>query len=248
MSFSNTVYLSSHQIYQTGTDQLVPLGTRGVTVDGRVFRRAKAGAVALTTGKLMQESVIVSGHGNNLVIPAAVAVGASSITLTNSTTAITLNMYKEGFIYINDVDGEGQYYKIKSHPAESTGSGSCAFTIEGELVVALTTSSEAGLRRNPYDSIVINPTTATGAPVGVTVVAVAASAYAWIQTWGPCAVLTNGTIIVGKTVTPGASTAGSVDVHPLNSSDSDGQQPTVGVVSRVTDSTDYSWINLKIAP
>ena len=151
---------------------------------------------------------------------------------------------------INDGDGEGHAYKIKSPPAESTGSGSIVITLEDDdtIRVALTTSSQAGLRVNLYEDLVVNPTSATGVPVGVTPVAVDADAYFWLQTWGPAAVLTNGTIIVGKNVTPGASTAGSVDVSPLNSVDASGQEPIVGVVSRVNATTEYSLVNLTIAP
>lgn len=249
MSFTGTIYGPNNAVLTTHTTQRLPLGTRLITPRG-IYRYCKAGAVALTAGKLMQESVVVSGHGGNVVVAAAAAAGATSVTITNNTTAITANMYKEGVLWVNDADGEGQICTIKSHPAEATGTGSCVITLipEDALVTALTTSSEVGLRKHPYDSIIINPTTATGIPVGVTPVAIAASSYGWVQTWGLATVLCNGTLLVGKTVVPGATTAGSVDVCPLNSSDSDGQAPVVGHVSRVNATTEYSLVFLTIAP
>ena len=250
MSFTGTLYGHNNARLLTHTKQRLPLGTRLITPNGNVYRYCKAGAVALIAGQLMQESVVASGHGSDLAVASAAAIEATTVTITNSTTAITADMYKEGSLYVNDVDGEGQICTIKSHPAESTGSGSCVITLEAEdaLVVALTVSSQVGLRKHPYDSVIINPTTPTGIPVGVACRAIAASYYGWLQTWGLAAVLCNGTLLLGKTVVPGASTAGSVDVTPLNSSDTDGQAPVVGRVSRVAVSTDYALIFLTIAP
>ena len=53
MSFPNTVQLSEEQTVTIASAQSVPLGTRGVTTDGRVFRYAQAGATALTAHKLV---------------------------------------------------------------------------------------------------------------------------------------------------------------------------------------------------
>ena len=248
MAFTETIVLHpGAEKNERSTQGSTPLGARAVIGD-RVFRWTRNGSVALTVNRLCQESVVVTGHGGDLAIATAAAINARSVTLTNSTTAITANQYAGGYLWI---DNEGHCYKIKSHPAESTGTGSVVITLEDDdyLRAALTTAtSNAGLRRNPYDSVVVNPTTPTGAPVGVTPIAVTASYYFWLQTWGPAAVLTNGTLIVGYMASPGATTAGSVDVYPLNSVDGSGQQPIVGVASRVRPTTEFSLIDLRIAP
>jgi len=248
MAFPLTIQ-GPYQGWLTPTStQKCPLGAYMVFPDGRVFRYAQAGAVNLAIGRLMQQAVVTSGHTKDLAVPAAVAVGATAVTITNKTTAITANMYEEGYLFVNDVDGEGQNCKIKSHPAESTGTGSCVITLidEDALIVALTTSSQVGLRKNPFDDVVVNPTTITGIPVGVTPVAMTALRYGWLQIAGPAAVLTNGTVVLGKQVSPSGTVAGAVDVRPLNSGDTDGQEPPVGYVMSVAADTEFSLVYLTL--
>ena len=248
MSFPETIVLHpGAEKVERSTQGSTPLGTRMV-IGERSFRWTHNASLALSVNRLCQESVVVSGHGDGLAVATTAAVGARTVTLTNATTAITANQYAGGYLW---VDNEGRAYKIKSHPAESTGSGSIVITLEDDdtLRVALTAgTSTCGLRRNQYEDVVVNPTTPTGVPVGVTPLAVTADYYFWLQTWGPCPVLTNGTVIVGYMVSPGATTAGSVDVYPLNSVDASGQQPMVGVVSRVGATTEFSHVDLRIAP
>ena len=236
-------------IWGESATQRHPLGTRMALPDGRVYRYALNGAVALSIARLCQESVVISGHGTDIVVAAAAAIGATSVTITNNTTAITANMYKDGYLLVNDEAGEGQLCKIKSHPA-ATATASCVLTLYDEfaLTVALTIASQVGLRKSSYQDVVVNPTTPTGIPIGVCPIAVTAAYYFWLQTWGPAAVLTNGTVIRGLTVAPGATTAGSVDVYPLNSVDGSGQQPVVGWVETVGATAEFSLVFLTLAP
>lgn len=227
------------------------LGQFGGTHDGRLFRWSQNGSVALSTGRLLQQAVVVSGHGLNLAVAAAAAVGAASVLLTNSTTAITVDQYAGGHLTINDAGndvGDGLIYLIKSHPAESTGSGSVRITLADDdpVVVALTTNGQAGLRKHPCDEVIVNPTTPTGVITGVSPMPVTADFYFWQQVRGSCAVLINGTPLVGQLVTAGVSTAGSVDVHPLNSVDGSGQQQVVGRVETVMGSGEFGGVYLSI--
>ena len=238
------------RLSQSSTQKGIPLGTRLELPDSRVFHYTRAGGTNLDIGKLMQQAVVTSGHDVDLAVASAAAIGDTTVTITNSTTAITADMYKEGYLFVNNEAGEGQLCTVKSNPAESTGSGSCIITLEDEdaLTVALTTSSKVGLRKNLYDGAIVNPTTPTGVPIGVTPRSVTAYYYFWLQTWGPAAVLTNGTALLGKAVRPGETTAGSVDVFSLNSVDADGQEPVIGWVMTVSATTEYSLVFLTIAP
>ena len=250
MSFSSTIYGPLADRLDESSTQRQPLGTRLILPDGRVFRYCKNGGVALSIGRLVQEAVVTTGHDKDLAVAAAAAVGATAVTITNATTAIVANDYKEGYIFFNTAAGVGQICTIKSHPAEATGTGSCVITLEDEdaLKVALTTASKAGLRKNIFDDVVVAPTTATGVPIGVCPNAVTINYFFWLQTWGPAAVLTNGTVLRGKTVIPGATTDGSVDVYPLNSVDASGQQPVVGTVMTVGATGEHSLVFLTLAP
>lgn len=231
--------------------QKMPLGSRMVFPDsGRVFHYALAGALDLAIGRVMQEAVVTSGHTKDLV-PAAAAIGAATVTLTNSTTAVTKDMYAEGYLFINAGAGAGQIATIKTHPAEATGIGNFCVTLEDEdaLKVALVAAtSKVGLRKNLYKDVVVAAIAKTAPPIGVTPCAVTAAYYCWLQTWGPCAVLTNGTVIVSLNLAPSGTTAGSVDVYPLNSVAASGQEPVIGWVMSVGATAEHSLVFLTIAP
>lgn len=227
------------------------LGTVMELPDGRRYRWTLNSAIALATGRLLQQEVVISGHERDLAVALAAAIGASSVTLTNSTTAITLDQYAGGYLTINDAGadaGDGHMYQIKSHPAESTGSGSVVITLADDdpVLIALTTNGQAGLRRHPNHGVIVNPTTPTGIVVGVCARAIPADNYFWSQVRGSCAVLLNGTDIVGLQVTAGATTAGSVDVQPLNSVDASGQERVVGHVETANPSTEFGGVFLTI--
>lgn len=224
--------------------QLFPIGAALITDDG-VYRYCKNGGVAITIGKLCQMSAAQgSDHDNDLAVAAAAAAGDTSVTITNgASTAITANMYKDGYLFINDANGEGGLYKIKSHPAAAT-TASCVLTLVDALEVALTTSSECGLRKNPYDAIVVNPTSPTGAPIGVAQVSsLTASYYGWIKTKGIANVLTNGTLVLGNHCCASLTTAGAVDPF-----DNDGSTNynIVGTVMCVAASTEYSLVKIDL--
>lgn len=228
--------------------QLFPLGTVLITDDG-VFRYTKNGAGAVTIGKLLQQAVSGADHIIDLAVAAAAAVGATSVTITNGgTTAITADMFKDGYLLINDAAGEGAVYKIKSNAAAATGA-SCVITLVDPIEVALTTSSKVGLRKNLYDSVVVCPTTLTGVPVGwVNLSSFTASYYSWIKSKGIIAALTNGTVIVGKMVAPSETTAGAVDTYPITLTEGTpntyvpGDCPCVGQVMSVGATEEYSLI------
>ena len=245
MSFPATIEGRNGDQFANRADKTnIPLGTIMKLPDGREFIYSRAGAVNLDIGKVMQQAVVTSGHDVDLAVAAAAAIGATTVTITNSTTAITENMYAEGTLFVNDGPGQGQTCKIKSHPAESTGSGSCVITLEDEdaLTIALTTASKVGLRKHQCDGVVVAPTTFTGVVVGVTVCDVTAEYYCWLLRKGLQAVLGNGTLVLGKAVTRSETTPGAVDVYPLNSVDASGQQPMIGTVATVGGSTDYSLV------
>lgn len=249
MSLCNRVYgRNGDQFSIRDSAQEFPLGTIMEMPNGDEYVWCLNGGTELATGRLVQQAVVGTGHDIDLAVAAAAAADATSVTLTNATTQITANMYADGWLFINDADGEGYGYQIKSHPAESTGSGSCVFTLyeQDPIQVALTTSSKAGLRKNKYQDVVVAPTTFTGIVVGATVRVITASYYFWAKKKGDAVLLTNGTVIVGKAFTRSGTTAGAIDVYPLNSADASGQQPMLGTVQTVAGTTEYSLCYLNI--
>lgn len=247
MSFPVTIEGRNGDQFRTTVGQKLPLGTIMKLPDGREFIYAKAGAVDLAAGRVMQQAVVVSGHGTDIVIAAAAAIGATTVTITNNTTAIAANDYKEGYLFVNDEAGEGYEYKIKSNPAAGA-TASCILTLEDEdaILVALTVVSQVGLRKHPCDGVIVAPTTVTGIVVGVSQSVVTAAYYCWLLRKGAKAVLTNGTVIRGLGVCSSGTTAGAVDVYPLNSVGASGQEVMLGQVLTVGATAEYSLVDFKI--
>ena len=231
------------------------MGTKLVLPDGRVFRYALAGATALAVGKLNQMAAPVANHLNK-ACDVARAIGATEISATLGATAAAANLYAEGFVHVNDATAEGHTYKIKEHAAAALSTVLTVTLADGVTVqVALVAAtSEVTFTRNPYAGIIVCPTTLTAAVAGVNPVAVTAAYYFWLQTWGPAAVLANGTLVVGKMCANPATTAGSVDTYPITLTEgapntyTPGDSPVVGEVMQVNASTEYALVFLKIAP
>ena len=230
--------------FEITSDVRQPFGTIMEMPDGQEFVYARAGALDLAIARVMQESVVVSGHETALAVYQTTAIGATEVKLTNATTAMTKDMYAGGTIFIKD----GQCLKIKSHPAEATGSGTVVMTLEegSALKVALTTASRVGLRKHKCDGVLIAPISFTGVVAGVTVCAVTALYCCWLLTKGRGSVLTNGTLVLGRAVNRSETTPGAVDVYPLNSVDTSGQQPMLGFVETVGATAEYSLVNFNI--
>lgn len=239
-AIGGTVY--AQDFFTPSTTQQHALGSRLELVDGRVFRYAKAGLVDLVAGNLLQAAIPIPLH---LALTApAVAIGATSFSVTPGATAGEANLYGEGYLSIDTTPGNGVgMYRVASHPA-IVASVAFAIQLEDPIVVALTTASRFGLIPNLYKNVLQSPTTKTGAIVGVAPVAVVAASFAWIQTWGPASVLINGTPAVTAPVVSGVTAAGSVDVWTAAA------QPTasfVGEMMQVGVSGKNNAVYLKIA-
>ena len=83
----------------------------------RTFRYAGIGGSGVTAGKLLSTTAAVTTH-RNVSVQAAAAAGTRTVAVTlGGTNAATANQYAEGYIHINDVAGQGQLLRIKSHAA-----------------------------------------------------------------------------------------------------------------------------------
>lgn len=209
-NFTGYVQAAPNDVHSSSSTQELNLGARAMLQDGREFVYVKAGASALVAGKLQQAPAIVANH-QNIAVAAAAAIGDKSVTVTLGATAATADQYAGGFLVVNDADGEGYVYKIEGNPAADS-AGSLVVSLADELIEALTTSSEVCLIPNLYNGVIINPTTATNAPVGIAVSDIAANEYGWLQVKGPAPCLSQGAITVGLGIAPSGSVAGAVAV------------------------------------
>ena len=240
-SFISPAEVPYNSVYSTSTSQEFELGTILDLQDGRRFKYALNGAVALAPG-LMTQAAPPTAHHTNIATGAVSAAGQKVITIdTTLSTALVKDEYAGGWIVINDETGEGQCYAVVSNTAGTTGT----VTIANDLVTALDASSEFTLVRNPNRSVIVAPTTKTAQVTGIPLVAVPAASYCWLQVSGPapCLVDTGDTVVVGSPVgEPGTrGDAGACGVVG-----NDGTDNVWGVCMVVNAATEYAVINLTL--
>ena len=255
MAFPVTVQGSPGQDKEMTSGKKHRIGTRMELPDGRVFYYGKSSA-AITAGKIgMMGGIDHADHIKDLAVPAAYAAGVSQVTVTNSGVAVTgtgrytgdfttAGTYENGYLFVNDADGQGQCWQIQDH---STAGASAAITIDfypnDTVRTALTTSSQVGLAENPYAAVAVWDLDAILAPVvGIPSCDQTSGYYGWYQVRGPAAVLTNGTFVKGKNVMTGSTTDGSGDVMADDSS----AEFLIGGCINVAASTEYSLVDLNI--
>lgn len=229
--------VAGQNLFTSSSYKAHQLGEIVFSNDGRAFRYAKAGGTALVQGKLQQASAEVTANQNLTAV--AAAVGDTTLVST-STVTVTANQYAEGWAMITVTPGEGYQYKIKNHAAFTAAAPT--FVLEDAIqITALTTGSRIDLVANPYSAVIVNPTTATSAPVGVAVYPVAASEFGWLQVAGVANVLADGTVTVGTAVDASNGTAGAVEAHPEA-----GVQAGVGLAMSGIATTEYGPIKLNL--
>lgn len=192
-------------------------------VGDRVFALVQNGASALVSGVLVQSPASIGANHTGLTLSTE-AIGSKTITATLGATAVTANQYAGGILVISAGTGIGQTLEIASHPA-ALGSATVVLTLKDALSVATVTANSKGSLTLPqYGSangtnvatsgVVINPVTATGRVIGVTISPIPASSttvptYGYIQTAGPVACLNGAGTAIGLDVMPSSAVAGA---------------------------------------
>ena len=233
--------------YTESASQLFPLGST-LNWGDRVFKYAQVDG-AITAGLCVQQPILVGNH-SQMSLTDAYAVTTSATTVVSIETAgdtdLVANQYQEGYLYVNDGTGQGQSWKVISHPAhDHSGDPSCEITIQGKVSTALVASgtSQASLMENPYKDVIVAPVAETGAVVGVTVIDMTDDYYGWIQTKGPKAVLAASTLVLGHNVVRNdTTTAGAV----MADAGDDLVQEIGTVMASVVVNAEYCMINLNI--
>ena len=212
--------------YEESATQLFPLGSRLIYGDREFVYVYMNGAV--TAGKLLQQPPHVAHHINCTITNADAvagsyshAAGSTTISIETNGTDLVANEFAEGYLQVNDQEGEGQLLKIKSHPAhDHSDDPSVVITTYDPLKTAITkNSSQVSLLKNPYKDVIVAPTTETGAIVGATVIDMTDDYYGWAVTNGPASLLVSEAVVVlGHRVVRSDADAGGVmaaDSDPL---------------------------------
>lgn len=188
-SLKNHMFRQS--IMEANANKKEELGTLRILDDGRKFRYAKNGGVALVAGTCLMNPGVVAHHSNMAVV-ADVPAGKNKLTVTLGATAVTANQYAGGFVQINAGAGNGYQFKVLSHPAHA-GTGNLEVIVSEPIAKALASAtSKASLVRSPYDALVVTDGAAKPV-VGVAPCDVPIGFYFWVQTGGLAQVKVKGT-------------------------------------------------------
>ena len=229
MAFPLSINLSYGMEKVETSDQRQKLGTRGSTPDGRVFYYARNGSAAITTaGMIVDAAAAFAIAAHDMDVPAnANAAGTTAVSVEVPTTDLTKDQYADGYMIFNDGPGEGEVYRIKSHPAhDASDDNTVIITIDEPdgLRTATTTSSLFGIFVNPYSAIKLmdgDGTMETGA-LGVTTIPMTASYYGWIQTAGIGSVAIGAVVGIvgdGLQISQASGESGRAELYDLSGED-----------------------------
>jgi len=232
MSFISDFKSSPFEVFKTDTDSSLATltGVKFQLNDGREVALVQNGGSALVSGVLVQAPATIGANHTGLTCATA-AIGATEITVTLGGTAVTANQYQGGYAVISAGTGAGQTFRIASHPAQTSTTGTVVLTLENPLSVATAVAdSKVSLTLPQYGGkngtnvtthgVIISPTASTGASIGVTLYPIPAStstvpSYGFIVTRGAVACLNDSATAVGLDVMPSSSVAGAVVTYAV---------------------------------
>lgn len=238
-SLRSNLMVEPQEIYTTSSTQGTDLGALATTGDGRYYRYCLAGGTTLVPGKLQQASAEDTTNLQNLSITNASA-GATSI-VTTTTVTLTANQAAGGTVIIaKSSTGAGFQYKIASHAAATA--AVVTFNLEDPVVTATTGTSTIDVCLNPFNAVIVNPASASSAPVGVAVYPITNAQYGWLQVQGigACWADAAAAVTVGTSVVASNATAGAIE-------GATGAQAVVGTALTGIAIAEYGHVDLMLA-
>lgn len=204
-------------LFTASATQQHALGRRCELADGRKFRYCKNGAVALSSGLMVQAAAPVAELSNEIQTGYTTAVGDTIIRVLLTTgSGVTTNSLAGGTLIIQDGTGEGYAYTIKGNKW-ITGDTVAELELFDAIRAATAATSEFTIIGSIYNGTIVTPADAiTAVSIGVPNCAVEANYYFWAQTAGLCPMVVDAgeTLVVGEAAGYPASpgTAGAVGV------------------------------------
>lgn len=231
---TGAINIVAQQLLSESSTALHDIGSLIHSNDGRSYRYCKAGGTALVAGKLQQSSAEDTTNFQNLTC-AVSALGATSIT-TTSTVTLTVNQLAGGLLTVTAATtGAGFLYKIKSHAAATA--AVVTFNLEDPVAVATTGTVTIDTAPNAYSAVIVNPTTASSAAIGVAVYNITAAYFGWLQVGGVASILNDGGSTVGTNVSASNGTAGAVEAAVT-------AQGAIGIALTGVATTEYGLVKL----
>lgn len=208
---STTVYAGT----ATDSSLTAVLGTKWDLNDGRELTFILAGAVNLTSGKMLQNAALIANHQNLVTVSFTAysnnGLTPASVVVTLGGTAVTANQYALGYAVVTAGTGLGQTLQIASHPAQATTTGNVTITLADAPNTALDATSTISLVPQAGSGIIISPASApTNRQVGVSLYPITAANYGFVVSKGVVACLNTGGTTSGTELSTSQSVAGAV--------------------------------------
>ena len=191
-------------IYEQSITPNYLVGTTLVYSDGRKFKYARAGAVALTK-QLMTQGSLDQAELNNEDQTASFPVIGETTIVVEIATGLTLvekaNELAGGTLVCASGTAIGDTYNIIGSNVGTTDTN-LALIIDSPIRTTWTTSTQITIKESLWMNSIVQVEPATAMPTGVPNIAVDINYYYWAQVQGPCGLVLDATetVVVGDLV------------------------------------------------
>ncbi len=214
-------------IYRLDALPKYAIGFRAGRADGSVFRYAQFGAATVSAARLVAtinadfraetDNALAVGTAAVAVVGSAEAPGTNGSRFVEVISSLVVaNQYAGGYLIVESGTGSSAAgtYLIKGNTASFTVGVTGHFTLElyDRLQTTLDATTDIAIITSPYSDLDMYTRVTKTVIAGVTVSnPVTATPFAFVQTWGICNCLTDGTApVIGAMVIPAPATNGAV--------------------------------------
>ena len=218
MAYPSTLQLEEGIIYMNEVGKMFPMGQKGETPDGRIFRHTLTGA-AINASALCQSRGTVT-TSDNMVIPAGSNVVATDnkIKITNESVTWTKDELENGFIVseTNTSSTGPNCWRIGGNEY-STSTNPLVIELAEGLTFGRTLAAGTDkmlIMPSPWSKTIIHPGSVSGFAVGVSMRKLLSGYYGWLQTRGVAGVMMDDgdtKKTVGESLVADQTTAGNVE-------------------------------------
>ncbi len=214
---ARTIQIDYGTPYETGPTKLHDIGQRAEDPDGSIFRYTLMGGVTGVANKIYQGAAAITDHQDteNTV---ALVVGDTQITFHDDTIAFTVDEAQGGHITVESAADLGHIYRVKSNAVTAGNETICQLEdgVSVQVAVPVAGGNHLTLQRSTWLETLIGVAGVNTAPnAGIPRVVIAASAYGWMQTRGPCSCLFASdaqAVLVGNGIRNSSSAAGAISL------------------------------------
>ena len=214
---ARTIQIDYGTPYETGPTKLHDIGQRAEDPDGSVFRYTLMGGVTGVANKLYQGAAAIGAHQDTEHV-GNIDVGDTQITFHDDGTAFTVDEAQGGHITVESAADLGHIYRIKSNEVTATNETICQLEdgVSVQFAVPDATGNFLTLQRSTWFEVILGIAGVNTAPnAGIPRVVIAAAAFGWLQTRGPCSCLVDSdaqAVLVGNGIRSGSAAAGAVSL------------------------------------